>query len=78
MKNKILAFGITALAMIPGLASAAAYGTSTAATDFGNAASDVGYMIAVGTAATLGGLAALTGLGFAVRHFLRWVAGKKF
>jgi len=78
MKKKIIAFGAGVVAFAPILVSAAAYSTSTAATDYSNLVSDIGVMIAAGVGATLTGMAALIGLGFAVRHFTRRVSGKKF
>jgi len=78
MIKKIVGVVSFSVAMLPMLASAAAYGTSTAGTDFASALSDIGILIAAGVAAALGGWAALTGLGFALRHFKRYVSGKKF
>jgi len=78
MKNKIIAFVAGIAAFTPLLASAAAYSTTTAGTDFTNVISDLGTMIGSGVTATLGGMAALIGLGFAIRHFTRRVSGKKF
>jgi len=78
MKTKFIGFIAGIAALMPGLASAAAYSTTTAGTDFTNVISDLGTMIGSGVTATLGGMAALIGLGFAVRHFTRRVSGKKF
>jgi len=79
MKNKIVAvMSSMATLALPMLASAAQYSSSTAATDFSNAMSDVGTMVAAGVAAALAGLVALTGLGFGWRHFRKYVSGRKF
>jgi len=78
MIKKLIGVSLTAIAMLPGLASAAAYSTTTAGTDFASSLSDIGILIGAGVAAALGGWAALTGLGFALRHFKRYVSGKKF
>jgi len=78
MKKKIIALGASLAVMLPTMASAAAYASTTAATDFANALSDIGVLIAAGVAGALGGWVALTGLGFALRHFRKYVSGRKF
>jgi len=54
------------------------FATSTAITSITSFISDLGLVIAGVVASILGLLAALVGLGWGVRKFLKWVGGRKF
>lgn len=56
----------------------AQYSTTTAATDVGTAIADVGSTIGANIPQILALLAALIGLGWGVRKFMKWVSGRKF
>jgi len=80
-KIKIATFGLGAmlLTLISSTqAHAQAYSTSTAVTSINNLTADVSQMITGSITAILVLLAALLGLGWGVRHFRRYIAGRKF
>jgi len=54
------------------------YGTSTALTQLQSTGTDIGTLIAASVVLTLGGWAALTGVGFARRKIAHYVSGRKF
>lgn len=60
------------------LASAQAFGTSTAAGHVTQLSGDVALIIGAVIVSILGLLAALLGLGFGVNRFRKYVTGKKF
>jgi len=83
MKNKIkvgLVSSLTTLAFLGSVLTthAAAFSTSTAITEVNNQIGDVALIIGGTVAVILGLLSALLGLGWGVRHFKKYVTGKKF
>jgi len=60
------------------LLSFAQFSTSTAASSVTDFITDLASVIAAVVVAILGLLAALVGLGWGVRKFLKWVGGRKF
>jgi len=77
MKAKIASVGVIIGSLLPTFAHAA-YSTTTAAGDVNTAIADVGSTIGLTVPTILGLLAALIGLGWGVRKFVKWVSGKKF
>lgn len=53
------------------------YATSSFATTFAGASADTGYVLTVVIAAVVGGMIALMGLGYGIRH-LKKLTGRKF
>lgn len=60
------------------LLSLAQFSTSTAATSVTDFITSLSAVIAAVVVAILGLLAALVGLGWGIRKFLKWVGGRKF
>jgi len=54
------------------------YSTTTAAAQINTLLSDTGILVALVVAAVLGGAIALAGVGFAWRHIVKRITGKKF
>jgi len=79
MKNKIIGVvsGVGA-AMLPFLAFADTFGTSTAATEVNTLITNVAVILGSVVGVILGLLAALMGLGWGVKKFRHYITGKKF
>jgi len=54
------------------------YATSSAVAAWSSFTTDTTVLIALGVTAVLAALAALLGLGFAVRHVRKYITGRKF
>lgn len=75
---KVAAFvAVAALVVLPAVTHAQ-FSTSTAATTVNGFVVDLSTIIAAVIAAILGLLAALVGLGWGIRKFLKWNGGRKF
>lgn len=78
MRNKIIAtVSGLGMAVMPFLAHAQ-YATTTASDSVNTLNADVGATIGATVPEILALLAALIGLGWGVRKFMKWVSGRKF
>lgn len=54
------------------------YATSSAIATLNSAFSDTGILVALVISAVVGGVIALMGLGYGIRHVKKWITGRKF
>jgi len=54
------------------------YSTTTAASTITQAGTDTGTLVALALGIVVGGLIALMGLGFGIRHLRKYITGRKF
>lgn len=81
MKQKLMSLAGIAMAFafvaIPALTHAQ-FSTSTAVSSVTGFQGDIAYVVGAVIAGILSLLAALVGLGWGIRKFLKWVGGRKF
>lgn len=75
---KLSSLAVVATVLALPMLTHAQFSTSTAATSVTDFITSLATIIAAVIAAILGLLAALVGLGWGIRKFLKWVGGRKF